>query len=702
MKADKSKSRTKSAEKQDVASLRRQAEELLLAKTTQLRPLLTREEAQKLLHELEVHQVELEMQNAELRQARDEVERTLEKYTDLYDFAPVSYFSLDRNGAITAVNLSGASLLGVERSSLLGQRFGQFVAAADRPTFTAFLAAVFTHSGQESLDVTLLIKEKLRSIVQIEAIASVSGQECRVALIDISDRKRAEAAILAKNEASLSLVENQEAHWLLIENLPVGVIVHTPDSRIASCNPEALQILELSPEQLLGKAASDPDWHFVREDGSPMPNDEFPASQVIATGQILRNLILGIDRGQGEDFKWLLVNAYPEFDSGGLLRQVVVTFTDISNIKCADERIRRHLEHLTALVDIDRAINFSFDLNLSLTTLLTHVIVQLGVDAADVLLFNPASLTLEYVAGRGFHTKAIENARQPLGEGYAGRAALERRIVHIPDLAKEQDSFLRKILLQGEDFVSYFGVPLMAKGRVMGVLEIFLRGQIVHDEEWHDFLKALAAQAAIAIDNVTLFDNLQRSNNELFRAYDATIEGWSRALELRDNETEGHTQRVAVLTVKLARLFGLSDAELVQVRWGALLHDIGKMGVTDAILLKKDALTKAEWVEMKKHTVYAYEMLSPIRYLRLALDIPYAHHEKWDGSGYPLGLKGEQIPLVARIFAVVDVWDALRSDRHYRTSWSVEKVREHLRSLAGTQFDPHVLKVCLDSDVLVD
>ena len=134
----------------------------------------------------------------------------------------------------------------------------------------------------------------------------------------------------------------------------------------------------------------------------------------------------------------------------------------------------------------------------------------------------------------------------------------------------------------------------------------------------------------------------------------------------------------------------------MQVRWGALLHDIGKMGIPDEILLKHDTLTEAEWAVMKKHPVFAYEMLSPIRYLRSALDIPYAHHEKWDGTGYPLGLKGEQIPLVARIFAVVDVWDALRSDRLYRTSWSVEKVREHLRSLAGTHFDPHVVR-----DVLI-
>jgi putative nucleotidyltransferase with HDIG domain len=417
---------------------------------------------------------------------------------------------------------------------------------------------------------------------------------------------------------------------------------------------------------------------------------------------VLKNFVMGIASGADEKYCWVLVNAYPEFGNDARLHQVVVMFTDISDIKCAEERIQRHLEHLTALVEIDRAINFSFDLNLSLTTLLTHVIIQLNVDAADVLLFNPTSLSLEYIAGRGFNTKAIEQACQPLGEGYAGRVAQERTVVHIPDLAREHDGFLRRILLAGENFVSYHGVPLIAKGQVVGVLEVFHRTPLVRDEEWLDFLKALAAQAAIAIDNVTLFDNLQRSNKELFQAYDATIEGWSRALELRDNETEGHTQRVAVLTVKLARLFGLSDAELVQVRWGALMHDIGKMGIPDGILLKHDTLTDAEWIVMKKHTIFAYEMLSPIRYLRSALDIPYAHHEKWDGSGYPLGLKGEQIPLVARIFAVVDVWDALRSNRLYRTAWSVKKVREHIRELAGTHFDPRVVKVCLDSDILVD
>ncbi len=605
---------------------------------------------------------------------------------------------------VSDVNPFLIDMLGYTREELVGKNIREVGAFADIEDALSCFRELLKNGVVRCENLTLRMKDARP--LQVELVSSVYqvGNEriiqCNIR--DISDRQRADAAVRAKEETRLSLAENLEAHWLLIENLPVGVFLHAPDTQVVLCNSEASQLMGMTSVQMLGKDANDPDWHFVREDGVRMAVDEFPVKRVIATGLVLKNLVMGIAGNGDGEYSWVLVNAYPEFDGNNTLRQIVVTFADISELKSAEEKTRRNLEHLTALVEIDRAINFSFDLNLSLTTVLTHVIVQLGVDAADVLLFNPASRTLEYVAGRGFQTKTTEYSRRSLGGGYAGRAAQERRMVHIPDLTKEHDGILGEMLAAGEELVGYHAVPLIAKGEVMGVLEVFQRTVQEHNEEWLDFLKALADQAAIAIDNVTLFENLQRSNTELFQAYDATIEGWSRALELRDNETEGHSRRVADLTVRLARLFGLSDVELVRVRWGALLHDIGKMGIPDRILLKQEPLTETEWSVMKKHTVYAYEMLSPIRYLRSALDIPYAHHEKWDGSGYPLGLKGEQIPLVARIFAVVDVWDALRSDRVYRNSWSVEKVREHLRSLAGTHFDPRVVKVCLDSDVLVD
>jgi putative nucleotidyltransferase with HDIG domain len=178
-------------------------------------------------------------------------------------------------------------------------------------------------------------------------------------------------------------------------------------------------------------------------------------------------------------------------------------------------------------------------------------------------------------------------------------------------------------------------------------------------------------------------------------SYDATIEGWSRALDYRDKETEGHSQRVTEMTVKIAQFMGMSEAELAHVRRGALLHDIGKMGIPDRILLKPGKLTDEEWEIMRKHAEYAYELLSPIAFLRPALDIPYCHHEKWDGTGYPRGLKGEQIPLSARIFAVVDVWDALNSDRPYRPAWPKEKAYEYISEKAGEDFDPGVAGVFL-------
>jgi putative nucleotidyltransferase with HDIG domain len=207
---------------------------------------------------------------------------------------------------------------------------------------------------------------------------------------------------------------------------------------------------------------------------------------------------------------------------------------------------------------------------------------------------------------------------------------------------------------------------------------------------------------AIAIDNAELVANLQQSNDELTMAYDATIEGWARALELRDAETEGHSRRVTDLTLQLARHMGLSDDDLVHIRRGAILHDIGKMAIPDRILLKPGPLTAEEWEIMRKHPTYAYEWLAPIRYLRPALDIPHYHHERWDGSGYPRGLRGQQIPLSARIFAVVDVWDALCSDRPYRAAWPYEKVRAHLRQQSGVHFDPQIVEIflALDTDTI--
>jgi PAS domain S-box-containing protein len=369
------------------------------------------------------------------------------------------------------------------------------------------------------------------------------------------------------------------------------------------------------------------------------------------------------------------------------------------------EQTQRRLLRLTTLREIDVAITASLDLRVTLSVLLDKLIAQLGVDAADILLFNPHIQTLEYAIGRGFRSTLVQRSHVRLGEGLAGRAALERQTIFdcrlpISDLVSEQSKIEnRKSKIQAEGFVACCAMPLIAKGEVKGVLEIFHRAPLSPDSEWMDFLQTLAGQAAIAIDNAELFEELQRSNVELTLAYDTTLEGWARALELRDYETEGHAQRVLEMTLRLARAMGMGDTELAHVRRGALLHDIGKLAIPDAILFKPGALAEDEWCIMCQHPVFAHELLSPIAYLRPALDIPYCHHEKWDGTGYPRGLQGEQIPLAARVFAVVDVWDALLSDRPYRPAWSEDKVLEYIRDQAGKHFDPQVVEMFMEAVV---
>lgn len=359
---------------------------------------------------------------------------------------------------------------------------------------------------------------------------------------------------------------------------------------------------------------------------------------------------------------------------------------------------QRRLDRLAALRTIDMAITSSLDLRVTLNVFLDQVTSQLQVDAADVLLVNPHLRLLEYAAGRGFRTDAIARSKVRIGQGVAGKAALERRTVNAPAVSVPDGQFDRAALLGSEGFVTVYATPLVAKGEVRGVLEAFHRSPFNPDPEWIGFFEGLAGQAAIAIDSAKLYTDLTRSNTDLTMAYDTTLEGWSKALDLRDKETEGHTLRVTEVTLRLARTVGISEDELVHVRRGALLHDIGKMGIPDAILLKPGPLTDEEWAIMRLHPVYAYELLSPIAFLRPALDIPYCHHEKWDGTGYPRQLRSERIPLAARVFTVVDVWDALRSHRPYRAAWPEDRVRGYLRERSGIDFDPHIADTFLALD----
>ena len=366
-----------------------------------------------------------------------------------------------------------------------------------------------------------------------------------------------------------------------------------------------------------------------------------------------------------------------------------------SNLAKANQALERRLERIASRRHID--INITASLDLYATTLdvvLGQVRAQLRVDAAAVLSSQPGSDALEYLAKTGFRSPEYLPS-EPLWFGPAGRTVRTGNALPVMDLRGIPEVFATPFVRR-EGFIAYGAVPLIAKGEIKGVLELFHRDSLAPDDDWLDFLETVAGQVAVAIDNATLFENLQRSNRNLIDTYDATIESWARLLDLRDQETEGHSRRVAEMSLRLAQTRGIGRSDMVPMRRGALLHDIGKMAVPDSILLKPGSLTDEERRIMRLHPEYAYEMLSPIEFLRPALDIPYCHHEKWDGSGYPRGLQGENIPLVARIFAIVDVWDALRSDRPYRTGWPNEKVEQYIKAHSGTHFDPDITPKFLD------
>ncbi|MEW5939030.1 MAG: PAS domain S-box protein, partial [Chloroflexota bacterium] len=537
----------------------------------------------------------------------------------------------------------------------------------------------------------------------------------------------AQQAAIAIENARLFQAEQLRRHEAETLREAIGVVATTLDSgravdlildqlaRVLKYDSAAVQLLREGHLEIVGGRGWSTD-SAVLGTKFPIPGDN-PNTTVILEQ---RPVILNQTRGTHYPFQypphdhirsWLGVPLVAHDEVIGMLSvdsveenhfneehiRLVTAFANQAAIAIDNARLHEKTEaqilRLTALRDVDTAIASSMDVRVILNILLDQAMSLLHADAMDIMVYNPNMLKLELVAGTGFLNHALRR-QDRMGEGIAGTVAITRKMLHIPQFSQSPE-FSSADWLRDEKFVTYVAFPLLGKGQIKGVFEAFFRAFFPPSEEWLEFMQTLAGQAAIAIDNTQLFENLQRSNQELSLAYDTTLEGWGKALELRDKETQGHTRRVTELTVRLAKKMGVSEMEIVHIRRGVLLHDIGKMGVPDHILRKTGELTNEEWGLMRLHPQYAFDLLYPIAYLRLSLDIPYCHHEKWDGSGYPRGLKEREIPLAARIFSVVDVWDALLSDRPYRNSWSKEKAMEYIRTEAGTHFDPDIVRVFL-------
>src|SRR5215207_2189207 len=343
--------------------------------------------------------------------------------------------------------------------------------------------------------------------------------------------------------------------------------------------------------------------------------------------------------------------------------------------------LHRMLQKMERLMEINITLNSTLELAQVLDLIIAKAVEMLECEAGSILLCNKEENCLMFSASTSADSKTLAQIHIPLTDSLAGTIFSK----NIPLVVNNVDQDIRhnssvaaQIHFQTH---SLLGVPMRIQNRVIGVLEALNKKQGTFTEEDVKILTAIASQAAVAIENAQLVEALQES-------YETTLEGWAAALDLRDKETQGHSQRVTLLAVQLAQEVGMSKEDVAYLRQGALLHDIGKMGVPDRILHKNGPLTEEEKAIMREHPVNAYKMLYPITHLRPALDIPFCHHEKWDGSGYPRGLSGEAIPIAARIFGVVDVYDALTSDRPYRAAWSKEEVKKYLREQSGKLFDP--------------
>jgi HD-GYP domain-containing protein (c-di-GMP phosphodiesterase class II)/PAS domain-containing protein len=528
----------------------------------------------------------------------------------------------------------------------------------------------------------------------------------RIAVLDPADESLAAAArergarsllretapsVLAKTLRHLS-AEAAEARDSLPEmflqtNLPVALF--HPVYGLEACNPAFCEQIGTKQEELEGLDLV----------------SLFGGEQARSLSGLFAGLLLGERQTEWRRLRFSVsaereVTAEISFSavfSSDLHRaRILATLGPDGRSRLREEKLEAQSRKLAALQSLNLALNETGHPRSTLKVFVSLLLSLSEVDAAAVFLLDNGTMKLEFADGEGFWGPMSRFKSLDLGQELAKAAALQREAVILPDLDNPGEICIEPSFLNEEGFRAACAAPLLAPGRFLGVLETFSRRVPEDPQAWKDMIQAAAAQASAALYRGFLVEELERTNLELNLAYDSTIEGWSRALDLKCREPEWHTKKIVDLTVRLSRRLGVEGKDLQAIRRGAVLHDIGKMGIPDAILTKPGPLTEEEWEVMRLHPVYALQMLQPIGFLKDSLAIPYSHHERWDGKGYPLGLKGEQIPFFARIFSVVDVWVSLTADQPYRKAWSTDRALAYIREGAGRLFEPRVVQAFLE------
>lgn len=479
-------------------------------------------------------------------------------------------------------------------------------------------------------------------------------------LQDITERRRAEEDLRILSHA--------------VEQSPISIIITDTTGKIEYVNPKFTQVSGYSREEAAGHNP-----RLLKSDETS-PEEYRQLWTTILHGDTWRGEFH--NRRKDGTLYWESASISPVLDDGGQVAHFVAVKEDITERKKAEEALAHRLAELEAVTEISSELRKTQSRAEMMAVILGKLAGLLKADGAAFAMRDPTSYETVVESAIGQFAPNTDR-RFATGEGISeqviltGELYLNNAAVGAPELALAQ---------LPRSVSAVVCAPLIAHEERIGAL--WVGRSDAFSEHDAKLIAAVADMAANAIKRATLAEQSQRDALNLARAYEETIEGWSRALDLRDRETEGHSLRVTGMTLRLAEAAGLPEDDIARVRRGALLHDIGKMGVPDSILLKPGPLNADELAVMRQHPLHAYNMLAPIAYLRPALDIPYSHHERWDGTGYPNRLQGDQIPFAARLFAVIDVWDALTSDRPYRPAWSIEQSLAYLREQRGRHFDP--------------
>jgi PAS domain S-box-containing protein len=648
----------------------------------------------------------------------DALQASEERYRSLIESSPDA-IAVYCQGEIIYINPRGLSLIGAESpEQVLGKPVFDFIHHDYRANVEEQVQGSVTRNGPAPV-----YEEKLIDLhgveIDVEVVSEKIIYQDKPAVLlfirNVTERKQAEQEIARRAEVFEVLYETTQSLTILgdIQSL-LGTIVSQAQT-LLNTSAGGIYLYDPKKEVLEVIVATD----STIPVGTRLKLGEGVAGRV---AQSREPMIVGdyyLWEGRSSSYEGIPVRAVlevPMIFSGELIGVLVVHEVGESTRKFTEEesrllwmfatqaasavhetrqleKIRRYLEELEMVNRLSTALRAARSIEEMLPILIDETLSILHTEAGCIWLYSPESEALNEIISRGWFT-GISEEPMILGEGIAGSVYISGESYQSPEFAKDP---LSRASTRSQIPAGWGGVclPIKNTDEVIGVFFVATRlPRQMSDQEVRLF-STLAEIGGITINRMRLYEGTVQQAAELEAAYEATLQGWAKALEFRDQETEGHSRRIMEMTISLARAMGLGQEELTHIRRGVLLHDIGKMTVPDSILQKPGPLDENEWEIMRQHPVHAFELLRPITYLRPTLVIPFCHHEKWDGSGYPRGLKGEEIPLAARIFAVIDVWDALRSDRPYRRALPNEVALQYIKDQSGKHFDPQVVEAFL-------